>query len=132
MEIKVCETSIWSDDEWKSYLTSFNIVFGKSFTADYFKHKYLSSCDKSSYHALLLNDVKEVVGGCTVIPYQYYKSTQIIKIGLAVDVFIREEYREDPLMLRRMYKQLTKLLIEKSIIAVMAVPNATADRKSVV
>ena len=46
--------------------------------------------------------------------------------GLAVDVFIREAYRVDPLMLRRMYKKLRLLLEEEQVVAVIAVPNATA------
>lgn len=126
MEIKICTTKEWTEQEWDSYTISFNKVFERGYTKEYFKHKYLSSSDGCSYHALLLNDAGEVVGCCSVIPYHYRNSSVKFKNSLAVDVFIVESYRTDPLMLRRMYKKLTGLLAEKSIVAVMAVPNATA------
>lgn len=126
MEIKVCTTHEWTDRDWSSYVISFNDVFDKEYSMEYFEHKYLSSCDSCSYHSLLLNELGEVVGSCSVIPYYYTHLSTDLKTGLAVDVFIKESYRTDPLMLRRMYKKLTKLLIERSVVAVMAVPNATA------
>lgn len=126
MKIKVCTTKEWTELEWESYVANFNEVFKKEYQREYFRHKYLSSSDGCSYHALLLNDAGEVAGSCSVIPFCYRNSTVEFKNGLAVDVFIVESYRTDPLMLRRMYRSLTGLLIEKSVVAVMAVPNATA------
>lgn len=126
MEIKICNTREWTDKEWDSFTCSFETVFQRGLTLEYFKHKYCTVCDRHSYHALLLNDDGEVVGNVSVIPYYYHRGNSKVKIGLGVDVFIREEYRFDPLMLRRMYKRLTQLLIKNGIIAVMAVPNATA------
>lgn len=126
MEIKVCTTKEWTEQEWDSYITSFNEVFERGYPKEYFRHKYLATLDGCSYHALLLNDAGEAVGACSVIPYHYRNSSVEFKNGLAVDVFIVEPYRTDPLMLRRMYKKLTKLLVVKSVVAVMAVPNATA------
>lgn len=126
MEIKVCTTHEWSELEWSSYVDSFNEVFERGYSKDYFVHKYFSSCEECSYHSLLLNELGEVVGSCSVVPYYYTHLSNKFKSGLAVDVFIKESYRTDPLMLRRMYKRLTKLLIENSIVSVMAVPNATA------
>jgi len=126
MEIKICTTNEWDDKEWLSYQQSFNAVFEKNFDLAYFKHKYNTSIDGHIYHALLLNDTGYVVGGCSVLPFRYRKNDKIIRIGQAVDVFILEEYRTDPLMLRRMYLQLKKMLIENEIVAVLAVPNATA------
>lgn len=126
MEIKVCTTNEWSDKEWLTYQLSFNIVFKKEFDIDFFKHKYLTVIDGYSYHALLLNEEQNVVGGCSVCPYLYKNDEEIIKLGQAVDVFIIEEYRIDPLMLRRMYFQLKKLLIINDIKVVLAVPNETA------
>jgi hypothetical protein len=126
MEIKVCTTDKWNDKEWYTYLQSFNAVFEKNFDLNYFKHKYNTAIDGHSYHALLLNNDQSVVGACSVSPFKYKAGEEIIKIGQAVDVFILEEYRTDPLMLRRMYFQLKTLLIVNDIKAVLAVPNATA------
>jgi len=126
MEIKVCTTNEWKDNEWFTYQQSFNAVFEKDFDLNYFQHKYKTAIDGHSYHSLLLNNDQKVVGACTVTPFKYKAGEEIIKIGQAVDVFILKEYRTDPLMLRRMYFQLKTLLIVNDIKAVMAVPNATA------
>lgn len=125
MEIKVCDTACWSSSEWSSYVSAFNQVFEKSFSVDYFERKYLSTIHKKAYHALLMNE-DTVVGGCSVMPYEYEYKNSKISIGLAVDVFILEDFRTDPLLLRRMYNQLKKRLETEGIIAVVAVPNATA------
>jgi len=126
MEIKVCTTSEWSDDEWNSYRDSFNSAFNTDLNCDIFRNSYLNTIDGHAYHALLLNDDLIVVGCCTVIPILYKRNNVDIKIGQAVGVFILEEYRIDPLMLRKMYFRLKEILIENNIIAVMAVPNATS------
>ena len=126
MDIKICTTAEWSENNWLTYCDSFNTVFEKKYDLSYFKQKYTETIDAKSYHALLLNENMEVVGGCSAIPYLYIKEDKKIRIGQAVDVFILEEFRTDPLMLRRMYMQLKKLLIAHDISVVMAVPNATA------
>lgn len=126
MEIKICNTKEWTDKEWESFVSSFYEVFQHKFDIEHFKHKYCATIEGHSYHALLLNDEGVVVGNISIIPYFYNRNEEKVKIGLGADVFIKEEYRTDPLMLRRMYKKLTKLLIENDIVAVMAVPNATA------
>lgn len=126
MEIKVCTTTEWTERDWATYVIGFNEVFEKDYSVSYFQKKYTTVTGGCAFHALLLNDVFEVVGGCTVLPCLYKRKSETFLNGLAVDVFIREEYRVDPLMLRRMYSQLRKLLDIKGVVAVMAVPNATA------
>lgn len=126
MEIKICTTNMLSTSEWLSYLLNFNALFATNHNISYFKHKYNTVVDGHSYHALLLNDNHDIVGGCTVMPYNYKKKSEEVKLGQAVDVFICEEYRTDPLMLKRMYSELKKILIINGIISVIAVPNDTA------
>lgn len=126
MEIKVCKSIEWTEREWESYAFGFNEVFGTSYSVDLFKDKYLSVHNGYALHSLLLNADGEVVGGITVIPCVYTCGNAEFLNGLAVDVFIRESYREDPLMLRRMYKKLRVLLESEGVLAVTAVPNATA------
>ena len=116
MEIKVCLTSEWNEKTWENYCTSFNNVFKKNLKVYDFKQKYTTVTDGYSYHAILYNDDHEIVGSCTVVPFIYKKSTELIKIGQAVDVFILEEYRTEPLMLRRMYMKLKKCLINNKIV----------------
>jgi hypothetical protein len=93
---------------------------------NHFKEKYLNVLDKSSYHALLLDEAKNVVGGLSVMPFKYKNDLEMIRLGQAVDSFIVEKYRSDPLMLRKMYVQLKKLLIINDIKAVLSVPNETS------
>ncbi|MFZ4739789.1 MAG: hypothetical protein ACOYLE_01335 [Bacteroidales bacterium] len=125
MQIEIRRTSEITIPEWEIYITAFNEVFEKKYLIEYFKQKYKNTIEGYSYHAFLKSD-DNVVGGCTVIPYEYYFENKIIKIGLAVDVFILPVFRTDPLALFRMYKQLKKELIVQDIALVIAVPNDTA------
>ena len=125
MEIKICLTNEWNDKTWDNYCASFNNVFKRKLKVSFFKHKYTTVVDGHSYHAILYNEKLDIVGSCTVIPFVYEKNSELIKIGQAVDVFILEAYRTDPLMLRKMYEKLKDCLIMNNIVAVMAVPNAT-------
>ena len=122
MEIKVTRSCDLSDKQWDSYTRSFNFVFNKNFLPDYFTHKYLKTIDGTSYHALLLEN-DDIVGGCTVIPYNYLSGSEKIKIGLAVDVFIHPAYRSDPYSLLRMYQLLKTRVKEENIAMIIAVPN---------
>lgn len=126
MDIRVCRSVDWTGRDWESYCESFNEVFHREFTVDYFRHKYLSVYRGYACHALLYSEEGMVVGGMTVIPCYYRRDGERFVNGLAVDVFICESYRSDPLMLRRMYKKLILLLEEEHVVAVIAVPNATA------
>lgn len=126
MDIVVRKTDMWDLHDWISYCKAFNAVFKTNHDSAYFKHKYNTVVDGYSYHALLLNDSKEIVGSCSVMPFIYNYKSELVKIGQAADVFICEEYRTDPLMLKRMYSKLKKTLITNGIISVMAVPNEIA------
>lgn len=127
MEIKICSTNAWSQREWQSFVSGFDEVFQKHFTKEYFETKYCSNFVGSSFHALLLNNNNDVVGNVSIIPCQYQQNDrEIIAVGLAVDVFILEAYRSDPLMLRRMYNKLKEYVKLQGIVAVLAVPNKTA------
>lgn len=126
MNIKICRSTEWTEKDWETYCLGFNEVFHREFLKEDFKQKYLSVYKGYACHALLCSDEGAVVGGVTVIPCYYTHRGERFVNGLAVDVFIRESYRVDPLMLRRMYKKLKVLLEEESVVAVIAVPNSTA------
>jgi hypothetical protein len=125
MQIEFRTTSIITASEWEGFIASFNQVFEKKYAIDFFQHKYENTIDANSYH-VLLKEESGVVGACTVIPYEYYFEEKVIKIGLAVDVFILPKFRTDPLALYRMYKLLKKELIQRGISLVIAVPNDVA------
>ena len=126
MVIKVCKTTEWSDRDWETYVIGYNEVFGADETIADFKNKYFSVCKGYSLHSLLVSNEGDVVGGITIIPCNYRCQQGFFLNGLAVDVFIREAFRIDPLMLRKLYKQLVGTLKEEGIEVVTAVPNATA------
>lgn len=126
MEILICTTDEWQDCYWKSYTNNFNRVFHLDNTIEYFKVKYTSTCTGFCYHALLLDEKNEVTGGCTVMPVNYKNADDSFLNGIGMDVFIVEESRTDPLLLRRMYKKLVARLKSDGVEAVTAVPNATA------
>lgn len=125
MNIKICKTNEISDVEWDAYVNGFNTVFNKEFEKDHFIHKYTAFCGYS-YHSLLIEGNSRVVGCVTVIPQRYLKGTKQIVNCLAVDVFILESFRTDPLMLRKMYSQLKELLLKDNVTSVIAVPNDIA------
>jgi hypothetical protein len=122
MEINVTRSDQLIAKQWVSYTRSFNFVFNKNNSREYFTHKYLNTIDRTSYHALLLNK-DEIIGACTVIPYNYLFGSETTKIGLAVDVFIHPAYRSDPYSLLRMYQLLKAQLTEENIAMIIAVPN---------
>lgn len=122
MEIQFKTTSEITKLEWGSYVDSFNEVFDKDFSLHHFEQKYKKTIDSESYHVFLLYQNK-VVGACTNIPFEYLYQNKPIKIGLMVDVFILQDFRNDPLHLYRMYKFLRKEIIKKGIALVVAVPN---------
>ena len=125
MQIEFKTTSQITATGWESYTAAFNQVFKKETTVDYFHQKYRFTIDGGSYHVFLtVGD--QVVGACTVIPYEYCFEEKIMRCGLAVDVFIVTEFRNDPLALYRMYKILKKELIQKDIALIIAVPNDVA------
>lgn len=124
MEIIVKQTSHITDKEWIVYVNSFNFTFGKKYDKDYFIQKYFKTTDNNSYHSLLY-DNETIVGSCSVIPQPYIFVNDGIKVGLAVDVFILETYRTDPLLLYKMYNKLKRTLIDHGFQIVIAVPNDT-------
>jgi len=123
LKIITIKTCNWNDSYWKSFTQNYNNIFDKNFTIDFFKNKYKSSSMGFSFHSLLINDLNEVVGACTVMPYLYSRNSETLNLGQAVDVFIVEKYRSNPMMLRDMYLELKEQLLLNEIICVLAVPN---------
>lgn len=49
--IVVCQTNDMPDSECLKYAESFNCVFEKNFTAEFFKKKYLAQIGNNTYHS---------------------------------------------------------------------------------
>ena len=126
LNIKTCITSEIVSHEWSSYISNFNITFEKDFDSAHLKHKYSSSSEGYSFHALLLDENKDVVGACTLIPYIYKRNGNPLKIALAVDLFVIPEYRNDSLIFLKFYINLKKKISGIGIFAVIAVPNSNS------
>lgn len=125
MEIVVKTSRELTEIEWATYTSSFDEVFHKGFPEAHFYQKYMLTIDGRSYHALLLeNDT--VVGGCTVIPYNYHFGDVLRRIGLVVDVFIIEKNRTDLWALFSLYNELKRELINNGIVMTVAIPNDIA------
>ena len=124
--ITVCRTNDIPYSEWLKYTESFNCVFEKNFTAEFFKRKYLARDGSQSFHALLKSDTGTLAGACSAMPMTILNNSGKIRAALLVDVFILKEHRTNPLTLMKMYRRLVRKLKECGIEAVIAVPNATA------
>jgi len=124
--IKTCKSSEITDSEWSSYIYNFNKTFYKNFDLKYFKHKYLSTSDGYSFHSFLIDNNKNVVGACTLIPTLYKISGKERKIALAVDLFVLPEYRNDSLNFLKLYLNLKKIIAGVGIVAVIAIPNSNS------
>ena len=109
-----------------SYVKSFNKVFNKNKSDDYFKKKYFNSKLGYSFHSLLVNN-NDVCGAVSVIPYQYQIDSSKYLLGLTVDAFIEKDYRKkSPFLLLKMYNLIKKEIKKLNIIACISVPNQKA------
>jgi hypothetical protein len=124
-EIIVKSTDKISNNEWKSYVDSFNKVFNKKVSINEFKYKYLNTIDGLSYHSFLYDKTK-ITGAFTLIPYEYLFDDEAKRIGLAVDVFICEAFRNDPMLIYKMYKKLVSYVKEFRLQLNIGVPNDMA------
>lgn len=109
----------------ESYTNSFNEIFNKNIKYDHFERKYLNNYLGFSYHCFAI-DNGLVVGACSGIPQKYNLFGIVQNISLLVDVFILEDYRTDPLLLKKMYMKLKDSIKVHDTKFVIAVPNENA------
>jgi len=111
-----------SETEFSELIYLFNRVFHKNLSVSFLKKKYHSPPLAKSYHGLMYNDVGNIAGALTFIPFLYSFFDTPIVAGCAVDLMIHEDYRKDFLSVKLMHD----LAIEKSentLDFVFAVPN---------
>jgi len=122
MPINFYTTNQLPGDLYTSLIESFNKAFGLQLTKEYFDNYYLSTPLGESLHVLLEED-GIVAGVFTVMPMAYTVSGKHQLLGLAVGTFILQEYRTDPLMLKRMFNKMKPHLLERNIEFIYAIPN---------
>jgi hypothetical protein len=125
MRIEFFYTSELTEMQWISYTKSFNHVFQRDFSVQYFKDKYVSNSWNQSYHGFIM-DGDIVVGGCTAIPCTYIYFGKELPFALFVDVFLHENYRKNEFSLYDAYLLVKDRLKEDSIMFILSVPNAIA------
>ncbi len=104
---------------------SFNEVFEKHTTAEYFQTYFTSNPLGESYHSLMEHE-GEVVGAIAALPYEYFYHGEKKIFTYLGGLFIKEAYRKDPLAMFKMYRNLKSFLAEKNVSVMMAVPNDKA------
>ncbi|GHV47970.1 hypothetical protein FACS1894181_02560 [Bacteroidia bacterium] len=98
----VGKTSIeLTEKEWQELSCSFNSIFDKEFSVEYFKDKYLHSYLNFSIHGFLLYQ-EQIVGMFSIIPRLYNFSGEHKIIGLGCDAFILPNHRKDEFFLKEM------------------------------
>lgn len=121
-KIKTFNTDQICNDLWNSYLNNFNLVFKKKFDLKHFQNKY-NSHKKNSYHSFLIANETDVVGAVSIIPMEYNIGGVIRNVGLVVDLFVLSEYRNDSLVILKLYLELKKVIKKSEISIIVAVPN---------
>tara|TARA_B100001057_G_scaffold144698_1_gene144633 strand:- start:1028 stop:1978 length:951 start_codon:yes stop_codon:yes gene_type:complete len=110
----------------KSYCSSFNKVFLKNYNSIFFKKKYSGNYKGFSYHTFLVDDNNNVCAACTIMPSIYKIDQKDIYVGTLVDVFIKPEKRNDPLLLLKLYNKIIDNVNLQSLQLIIAVPNSNA------
>ena len=98
------------------------MFFEKKFDLKHFRNKY-NSHKKNSYHSFLIANETDVVGAVSIIPMEYNMGGVKRNVGLVVDLFVLSEYRNDPLVILKLYLELKKLIKKSEISIIVAVPN---------
>lgn len=124
-KVTLKRTDEFIEKEWIELIHSFNLVFNKDYTFDYFKHKYFGTSLGYSYHGVLTFE-NEIVGMFTIIPRKYSHSGSIITIGLGCDAYILKEHRKDEFFLKDMADVVTNKFKELGITKFISIPNKSA------
>lgn len=114
-----------SENEWFEIKDSFNLIFKKNNSINFFKNKYADCSLGYSTHGILYFN-NEIVGCFTIIPRVYSFFNKKETIGLACDAYILEGHREDELFLRKMSESAIFKINKKSITKFISLPNPGA------
>jgi len=114
-----------SENDWFEIKESFNLIFKKNNSINFFKNKYTDCSMGYSTHGILY--FKDKIVGCfTIIPRDYSVFNKREIIGLACDVYILEDHRKDELFLRKISDSAICKIKDKKITKFISLPNFSA------
>lgn len=114
-----------TDNDWLQIRESFNLVFKKDMSVEFFKKKYTDCSLGYSTHGILYHDNK-IVGCFTIIPREYSFFNKIESIGLACDAYILEGFRQDELFLRKISESAILKISSENVNKLISLPNPDA------
>jgi hypothetical protein len=114
-----------SENEWFEIKESFNLIFKKNNSINFFKNKYADCSLGYSTHGILYFNYK-IVGCFTIIPRDYSVFNKKETIGLACDAYILEAHRKDELFLRKISESAISKINDKKITKFISLPNPGA------
>lgn len=94
MDVVVKKTFELSDDEIKAIYRLFKEVFGLERDVNTFRGEYSNTPLGYSYHSLLLDDNKSIVGFHSCMPFYYRKDHDRFMAALGIDSMVKKEYRD--------------------------------------
>jgi hypothetical protein len=113
------------ENEWFAIKESFNLIFKKNNSINFFKSKYADcSLGYSTHGILYFND--KIVGCFTIIPRDYSVFNEKETIGLACDAYILEGHRGNELFLRKISESAISKINDKKITKFISLPNPGA------
>lgn len=115
----------FSENDWFEIKESFNLIFKKTYSINFFKNKYTGCSMGYSTHSMLyFND--KIVGCFTIIPRDYSVFNKRETIGLACDAYIFEDHRNDELFLRKLSDSAISKINDQKITKFISLPNPNA------
>jgi len=122
MEILVKKTFELQDEEIVAIYNLFEDVFGQKRDIATFRENYSNTPFTYSYHSLLLNDDKQIVGFHSCMPFYYKKNNEQFMVALGIDSMVKKGYR-DYFNFRDMIIHCQKRLKEDGCVLRIGFPN---------
>ena len=122
MQVKVIKTNILTIEEKKEICLLYKEVFKREKSIEQFIHEFERNEFGFSYFALLF-DNDSIVGSYAVIPLKFKYFDKDLLFGQAVNTMIKEEYRGNPFMLKKMANAVYSKMKEDGISFVYGFPN---------
>ena len=111
-----------SDDEKQQYCQLFSDVFKRTKNIKLFDRQFLNNHKGYGYHVFYSRDGK-MVGAYSAIPVQYNMNNEPLSVALVVDTMIREDYRTDFFMVKKMCRMLYPEMTKDGIQFLLGFPN---------
>lgn len=94
MEVLVKKTNEISDEEILEVYSLFDEIFHQKRDSKLFRVNYSNTPLGYSYHSILFNDNKQIVGFHSCVPFFYTKKQERFLVALGIDSMVKKEYRD--------------------------------------